>query len=152
VKLGLELMASHPTPLHLGSFFETWTSTALGTLRRSFGRDEYHLSLTIDRGRRLAATGRTHICQLDLEAAELGVNQARPALLVPTDISPTCPLIWGIRTNLFLSLPALSEGATGVLLRDGAAPIPFAFQDRLLLVEEVNPGRYIVDVSSLLID
>ena len=152
LKLGLELMAKRPLALRLGTFFETWIALPGGTVRRSLGRDEYHLELTIDTGRRVAATGRTHVCQLDLEAAEIGANQAGPALLVPAEIVPGTPVLWGVRTNQFLSLPQLTGGATAVLRRDGAEPLTFGLDHPHLALEEVAPGRYIVDISALLLN
>lgn len=150
LKLGLELHARHATTLRLGTFFETWLATPDGTVRRSLGRDEYHLELTIGPGHRLAATGRTHICQLDLEEAGLGINQARPALpaVAPTD--PTTPVIWGVRTNRFLDLASLAEGTSARLLREGAEPLDFGLDHHLLKAEEVAPGRYILDITTLL--
>lgn len=149
MKLGLELLASTQVTLRLGTFFETWIATAPGTVRRSLGRDEYHLSLGVSEGRRLAATGRTHICQLDLEAAEMGENQARPALLTPTELPPDTPVIWGIRTNQFITLAALRAGARGRLLGEGRAPLEFALDDPAVTGIEVAPGRYILDISGL---
>ncbi|HYF92198.1 MAG TPA: hypothetical protein VD969_08115 [Symbiobacteriaceae bacterium] len=151
MKLGLELVTGPPCALRLGTFFETWVTTPGGTVRRSLGRDEYHLDLYLQCGRRLAATGRTHVCQVDLEDAGLGPNQARPAVQVDAEIEPGTPVIWGIRTNLFLTLPALTEGATGLLLRDAAEPLPFRLDDKLLVVEAPAPGRYIVDISAFLL-
>jgi hypothetical protein len=138
-------------PLKLGTFFETWLATPSGTLRRSLGRDEYHLDLVIKPGHRLAATGRTHVCQVDLEDAELGPNQARPAVLTPADLPPGTPVIWGIRTNLYLSLPALVSGASAVLLREGEEPLAFGFDHPHVAAEAVAPGRYILDISALLL-
>ncbi len=150
MKLGLELIASRAATLRLGTFFETWIATAPGTVRRSLGRDEYHLSLTIGAGKRLAATGRTHICQLDLEAAEIGENQARPTLNIETELPKGAPVIWGIRTNLFLSLASLRESATGRLFREGREPESFGLGDERISAIEVAPGRYIIDISGLL--
>lgn len=151
LKLGLELVTGPPCALRLGTFFETWITTPGGAVRRSLGRDEYHLDLRMGSGRRLAATGRTHLCQLDLEDAGLGPNQARPAVLAEAEIEPGTPVIWGIRTNLFLTLAALTEGAAGLLLHDGAEPLPFRLDDKLIVVEAPAPGRYIVDISAFLL-
>lgn len=150
MKLGLELLARRPAELRLGTYFETWLATAAGATRRSLGRDDYHLGLTIAAGNRLAATGRTHICQLDLEAAELGRNQARPTLLVPVEPLETERLLWAIRTNLFLSLSALLDGATARLCRDARQPLGFGFDHPLAPVQEVAPGRYLIEVTNLL--
>ncbi|MGE5674948.1 MAG: hypothetical protein ACM3XM_13915 [Mycobacterium leprae] len=150
MKLGIELIASHPTTLRLGTFFETWIATPSGTVRRSFGRDEYHLKLRMETDRRLAATGRTHICQVDLEEAGLGPNGAREPILVEADLTPGSPLLWGIRTNLFLNLSQLAEGSYARLLHGDGPPERFPLDHPLLLREEVAPGRYIVDVSRLL--
>jgi hypothetical protein len=152
LKLGLELIARKPLAIRLGTFFETWIALPAGTVRRSLGRDEYHLDLTIGSRRRVAATGRTHTCQLDLELAEIGTNQAGTALPAAADIVPGTPVLWGIRTNQFLSLPALLDGATAVLVREGAEPLPFALTHPHLATEEVAPGRYTVDVSALLLN
>lgn len=151
MKLGLELVAKAPANLTLGTFFETWIATPSGTVKRSLGRDEYHLGLVIQAGRRLAATGRTHICQVDLEAADLGLNQARAPLLVEAEIPLGTPVVWGIRTNRFLSRGALVEGAAARLLRDGAEPLTFDLDHKQLLLEESAPGRYVVDISALLL-
>jgi hypothetical protein len=150
LKLGLELLARYPAPLRIGTFFETWLATPAGTVRRSLGRDEYHLGLTIDAGRRLAATGRTFICQLDVEEAGLGINQARPALRVEAEWSPKMPLIWGIRTNRFLDWAALADGTTAQLIREGQEPLPFAMDHPSLNASEVAPGRFIIELSGLL--
>jgi hypothetical protein len=150
LKLGVELLARQPAILRLGTFFETWIATPRGTVRRSLGRDEYHLGLRIATESRLAATGRTHICQVDLEAAELGRNQARTATLAEAEHELGAPLIWGIRTNLFLDLPTLTQGTKGLLLREGAPPVPFTLDHHQLITSEVAPGRYIVDLSRLL--
>lgn len=149
LKLGLELVARRPLTLRLGTFFETWIATASGSLRRSLGRDEYHLGLTIGAGGRLAGTGRTHICQVDLEAAELGENSARPSLLAEADLAMASPMIWGIRTNLFLDLASLKTEAMGRLVT-GGQPLLFDLGHPQITTEAVAPGRYIVDVTGLL--
>lgn len=149
MKLGLELIARRPITLRLGTFFETWVATASGSVRRSLGRDEYHLGLVIGAGGRLAGTGRTHICQVDLEAAELGTNGARPSLLTEADLVVEGPVIWGIRTNLFLDLADLKERATARLLTDQGQPMAFDLTHPRVTVEAVAPGRYIIDVTSL---
>ncbi|HEY3368294.1 MAG TPA: hypothetical protein VGK74_24845 [Symbiobacteriaceae bacterium] len=151
LKLGLELLARNPATLKLGTFFETWIATPSGTLRRSLGRDEYHLALVIDAGRRLAATGRTHLCQVDLADAGLGINQAREATPAEAEIPPGCPVVWGIRTNRFLDLAALTEGTSARLIVDAKAPIAYGIDHPLILAEEVAPGRYILDISALLL-
>jgi hypothetical protein len=150
LKLGLELLAREPTPLSLGTFFETWLAAAGGTVKRSLGRDEYHLGLTIGAGRRLAATGRTHICQLDVESLDLGLNQARPALLVPADLPPGAPLCLGVRTNRFLDLNALAAGVWLRLVRDTGPPVEVSLEHVLLDREEIAPGRYLLELGTLL--
>lgn len=150
MKLGLELIARRPITLRLGTFFETWVATTSGSVRRSLGRDEYHLSLTVDAGRRLAGTGRTHICQVDLEAAELGLNGARPSLLTEADLAVDGPIIWGIRTNLFLDLADLKERSTARMITEGGEPLEFDLTHPKVVVEAVAPGRYIIDVTGLL--
>ncbi len=150
MKLGLELIARRPITLRLGTFFETWIATASGSVRRSLGRDEYHLGLSIGSGGRLAATGRTHICQADLEVLGLGCNGARPALLSDADLTEDGPLIWGIRTNRFLDLAALKEQTGARLLCTEREPREFSLEHPLLVAEAVAPGRYIVDVSGMI--
>lgn len=146
----MELLARRPVRLRLGTFFETWLATAEGSVRRSVGRDEYHLGLEINAGHRLAGTGRTHICQLDLEGAAMGPNQAREAVLVPAELPPGETLLWSVRTNLFLELPTMMAGGTGRLLQEGRAPVPFGLDHPLLLINQVAPGRFVLDVSRLL--
>lgn len=148
MKLGVELLARRAVTLKLGTYFETWIATAAGTVRRSVGRDEYHLPIALQAGRRLAGTGRTHICQVDLEHAELGENQARAAELAVVPASS--PLVWSLRTNLFLTLSAFRKGAVGRLLREGEPPLPFQLDDPDLNVTELSPGRYVVDLAGLL--
>lgn len=148
MKLGVELLARRTVTLRLGTYFETWIATAAGTVRRSVGRDEYHLPIKVGAGRRLAGTGRTHICQVDLEQAELGANQARAADLMMVPASS--PLVWSLRTNLFLSLSALQKGAIGQLLREDEPPLQFPLDDPAVTVTELSPGRYVVDLTGLL--
>lgn len=150
MKLGMELLAARPATLRLGTFFETWFSTPSGTVRRSLGRDEFHLGLTIDSKHRLAATGRTSICQVDLEAVELGRNQAGPVVLVEAEIAPNTPVLAGVRTNLFLSLPTLREGVTARIVLDGQEPLDFGFDHPRVVTTEVAPGRYVLDLTGLL--
>jgi len=149
LKLGLELLASRTESLRLGTFFELWIATPEGTIRRSLGRDEYHLGLTIQAGRRLAGTGRTHTCQLDLEAAEMGPNQARPASLVQADVAPGEPVVLGIRTNLFISLADLVSGSRIRVQREAAEAVEGTMGDHLAVPTEVAPGRFLVDVTGL---
>jgi len=151
LKLGLELTTSRPTALRLGTFFETWITTASGNVRRSLGRDEYHLSLGLGEGRRLCATGRTHLCQLDLAEAGLGPNQARPAAPADLDLEIGTPVLWAIRTNQFLTLPDLVAGSRGRLVREGSEPLDFPLDHPLLTNAEVAPGRYVLDISALLL-
>lgn len=148
----MELTARHPIQLNLGTFFETWLATAAGSARRSLGRDEYHLRITIGAGARLAGTGRTHLCQVDLEAAGLGRNGVRQALLTPLEFPEEGPVIWGIRTNRFLHLSDLVASTGGCMLREDRPPEEFALDDPRVRVECVSPGRYIVDVTGLLTD
>jgi len=149
LKLGMELLAARPATLRLGTFFETWLTTPSGTVRRSLGRDEFHLGLTIDRAQRLAATGRTSICQVDLEAAELGKNHAGPAVLVESEIVASMPVLAGVRTNLFLSLSSLREGVTGRLIMEDKEPVDFRVDHPSLVTTEVAPGRFLLDLTGL---
>jgi hypothetical protein len=150
LKLALELYTNRPVALRLGTFFETWIATTDGTLRRSLGRDEYHFNLHLDANRRLAATGRTHICQVDLEAVDLGINQARKAILTAASAEPIPPILWGIRTNLYLDLPSLVESTSALLLRENSPSIPFDLNHERVHSLEIAPGRYLVDLSGLL--
>jgi len=149
VKIGLELVAHRPVEVRLGTFFETWIATAGGCARRSLGRDEYHLRLAIAPGGRLAATGRTHICQVDLEAAGLGPNGARQALLAPVPW-PGDQVLWGIRTNCFLDPADLRASARARLLTEGGRVREFDFADDRVDLQVVAPGRYLIDVTRLL--
>lgn len=148
MRLGVELLATAPTRLHLGSFFESWLAVPAGTLKRSLGRDEYHLAITIGAGCRLAATGRTYICQIDAEEAGIGINQARQPVLVSADLPAGSPLILGLRTNVFLDLAGLTAGAV-LRLHRGTAVAEFGLDDRRVEPEQVVPGRYLVDMSEL---
>jgi len=150
LRLGLELIARTPVTLRLGTYFETWIATDVGTVRRSLGRDEYHLGLVVQPGQRLAATGRTHICQIDLEAAELGTNGARPAAPTEADLSAPGPVVWGIRTNLFLDPDDLAARSGGRLILEGRPPLEFALDHPAVHVKTVGPGRYIVDLTGLI--
>lgn len=152
LRVGLELVAAQPVRLHLGSFFESWLALSSGAIRRSLGRDEYHLPIAIGAGRRLAATGRTYICQIDAEEAGLGTNQARATVLVPTDLPPGTPLFLGLRTNVFLDVPSLTSGARLRLHRDGAPAAECGLSENRVGVEQVVPGRYLLDLTSLLQD
>lgn len=149
LKLGLELTARTPTHLTLGTFFETWISLVDGTVKRSLGRDEYHLALTVDRGRRLAGTGRTHICQLDSEACELGQNQATPAHLVPANISRGIPVFLGLRTNAFLDLASLRAGAAFRLITDPGDAVDFTLEHPAIAPELIGPGRFLIELGGL---
>lgn len=149
MRLGVELLATAPTRLHLGSFFESWLAVPAGTLKRSLGRDEYHLAITIGSGCRLAATGRTYICQIDAEEAGLGINQARGPILVPADLPAGGPLILGLRTNVFLDLAGLTAG-TMLRLHHGTAVAECNLDDRRVEPEQVVPGRYLVDMTDLM--
>lgn len=148
MKLGVELVARRLTALKLGSFFETWVSLLDGTLTRSLGRDEFHLALTYPATRRLAATGRTGICQCDLEAISLGLNQSLPTRPVDAQLSPGAPVLFGLRTNVFLDLPALCRGASlRVVTSEGA--VEADLEDRRVWPELVYPGRFLVEVGNL---
>lgn len=152
MKLGLELIAHRPVQLRLGTFFETWIATASGSARRSLGRDEYHLRLMIGPGGRLAATGRTHICQVDLEAADLGPNGARQALLAPVVRTEGSPVLWGIRTNRFLRAEDLRQFTRARLLQEGGRVMEFDFADGSVELQALSPGRYLIDITALLTD
>lgn len=148
LRLGVEVLARAPAHLRLGNFFETWLALPSGVLRRSLGRDEYHLAVTIGRDRRLAATGRTYICQIDAEEAGLGVNQARSAVLAPVELPPGTPLFLGLRTNVFLQMPELMAGVRLQLLRGNLPRVEVPLDSQV--AEQVLPGRFVVDLSAAL--
>jgi hypothetical protein len=147
-RLGLELIATRPLDLAIGTFFETWLAAADGAVRRSLGRDEYHLSLAVDAGGRLAATGRTYLCQFDRAGAGMGANEALPTRPVALEGAPLDLLVLALRTNRFLSLGALQEGATLRLVVDGQDRGLLSLSEPPLRCDEVAPGRYLVDLTS----
>lgn len=148
-RLGLELIATRPLDLAIGTFFETWLAAADGTVRRSLGRDEYHLSLQIAPGGRLAATGRTYVCQFDRASAEMGENHALPARSVELADVPVELLLLALRTNRFLSLGALQEGAALRLVVGGEAQEPLSLSEPPLRCDQVAPGRFLIDLTAL---
>jgi len=150
VKLGLELVARRPVALKLGSFFETWFSGVGGVIPRSLGRDEYHLALVLALGRRLAATGRVGICQCDVESIGLGRTQALPCRPAEALVAPEEPLLFGLRTNAFLDLPALTAGVLLRLCPGGTPVVECSLEDPRLRPEAISPGRYLVECSALL--
>lgn len=150
MRLGVELVARIPVRLRLGSFFETWLALPGGALRRSLGRDEYHLPLVILPGRRLAATGRTCIVQIDAEEAGLGPNQARPCAPAAAPVAPGTPVVLGLRTNVFRDLDALTAGVLLVVQFGTGEPSVAALDDPRVAAEQLVPGRYVVGISRLL--
>lgn len=58
-------------------------------------------------------------------------------------------MIWALRTNLFLSLPALTAGARLRLLRDGAEPAEISLADERISLDEVAPGRFVAEIGNL---
>lgn len=150
MKIGLEILTQAGTRLTLGTFFESWLCLAEGTLKRSLGRDEYHLHVSMGPGRRLAATGRTHICQLDSEAAGLGPNQAAAAVLVPVSSRPEAPLFLGMRTNAFLDMAAFTSGAALRLVREGTDAVVFTLDHPDVAPHWVGPGRFLIQLPPLL--
>lgn len=152
LRVGVELIAANDIPLRLGSFFESWLAVPGGSLRRSLGRDDYHLDVVIAAGRRVAATGRTHICQLNAEEVGIGVNQARGAGLVPCSPDAAPPLFLGLRTNVFLDLPSLLHGVHLRLVRDGTEPEQWPLADPRLGPSQIMPGRFLVDLTGVLGD
>ncbi len=150
LRLGLELVAAEPVRLHLGSFFESWLALSAGAIKRSLGRDDYHLDISVGPGRRLAATGRTYICQIDAEEIGLGINQARAAVMVSADLAPGTPLMLGLRTNVFLDLAAMRASARLRVQYDSHPVIECGFGHSCLGPEQLAPGRYLVDLTGLL--
>lgn len=146
-RLGLELVAARPLDLSIGTFFETWLAAADGTVRRSLGRDEYHLSLRIEAGGRLAATGRTYVCQFDRASAEMGRNEALPARPVDLGEVPPGLLLLALRTNCFLSLAELQEGAALRLIVGGQELGVLPLNEPPLRCDQVSPGRYLIDLT-----
>lgn len=150
LKLGVEILAKSRAELSLGTFFETWISLEEGTLKRSVGRDEYHLALTVEAGHRLAATGRTHICQLDAAAAGLGCNQAAPANPVPGQPGPGRPVFLGLRTNAFLDLSALTAGISLRLIALPGEGTEIPLTDQRVTAEQIGPGRFLIELGQAL--
>jgi hypothetical protein len=151
-RLGLELIATRPLDLAIGTFFETWLAAADGAVRRSLGRDEYHLTLSVATGGRLAATGRTHLCQFDRAGAGMGANEALPTRPVALAGAPLDLLVLALRTNCFLSKGALAESAALRLLVDGQDRGLLPLSQGPLRCDEVAPGRYLVDLTSQPLD
>jgi hypothetical protein len=148
-RLGLELIATRPLDLSIGTFFETWLAAADGTVRRSLGRDEYHLSLRMETGARLAATGRTYLCQFDRASAEMGENAALPARLVDLGEAPSGLLLLALRTNRFLSLGALQESVQLRPIVSGGALTPLPLTAPTLRCDQVAQGRFLIDLTEL---
>lgn len=146
-RLGLELIAARPLDLSIGTFFETWLAAADGTVRRSLGRDEYHLTLRIEAGGRLAATGRTYVCQFDRAGAEMGKNEALAARPVDLGDLPTGLLLLALRTNRFLSLADLQESAALRLIIGGEDRGLLPLNEPPLRCDQVAPGRYLIDLT-----
>jgi hypothetical protein len=146
-RLGVELLATHEIELPIGTFFESWLAAADGTVRRSLGRDEYHLSLQIATGHRLAATGRTYICQFDRAQAEMGENEALPAKPVPLEGAPEEFLLLALRTNRFLALRTLQEETHLQLVGANGARHSLPLNHPSLRCDEVGPGRFLVDLT-----
>ncbi|HLO04725.1 MAG TPA: hypothetical protein VK191_16590 [Symbiobacteriaceae bacterium] len=151
-RLGLELIAARPLDLSIGTFFETWLAAADGTVRRSLGRDEYHLTLRIEAGGRLAATGRTYVCQFDRAGADMGANEALPTRPVDLGAVPTGLLLLALRTNCFLSLRELQEGAAIRLNVGGQARGLLPLNEPPLRCDQVAPGRYLIDLTEQPLD
>lgn len=147
VRLGLELIATQPLELAIGTFFESWLAAADGTVRRSLGRDEYHLTLEIGSGGRLAATGRTYVCQFDRASAEMGANEALPARPVDVGERPNGLLLLALRTNRFLSLGALQQAAALRLIVDGDRSELLSLSAPPLRCDQVAPGRFLIDLT-----
>lgn len=146
VHLGLELYARKPVGLALGSFFATWLSLESGELRRSVGRDEYHLAVDIDQGCRLAATGRLCVCQLRTEQIGLGPTQATRAVLCPVSHRPAGLVTLGLRTNVFRDLGALSAGASFRLIAAPLGAVELVLPDTRAEAIMPAPGRFAVRI------
>ena len=148
--LGAELMARDDLDLNLGNFFETWLSVAGVAVRRSLGRDEYHLAVRIPAGSRVAATGRTHICQVDTVQAGLGplkAPPARPATLPVADLLVCLHL----RTNTCLDQAQLRQTLILRLIGDAVSlPREFTLPSRQVRVETLAPGRFLVQLTRVL--
>lgn len=151
MKVGLELVAQTNLSLKLGTFFETWLSQVDGVIKRSLGRDEYHLDVVVERGNRLAATGRIHLCQLDTAAIGLGPIQGSPCNTVSVELPPGSPVFLNIRTNAFLELSALRSGCRFRLVTDRPLDgFEFGLDNPDVLTELVGPGRFLMEFGRLL--
>jgi hypothetical protein len=151
LKVGLELVAQTTLSLKLGTFFETWLSQVDGLIKRSLGRDEYHLDVRVERGNLIAATGRIHLCQVDTAAIGLGPIHASPCVTVTVDIPPGSPIFLNIRTNAFLELSALRSGCRFRLVTDRPLNgLAFSLENPDVLTELVGPGRFLMEFGRLL--
>lgn len=151
MKVGLELVAQTTLSLKLGTFFETWLSQVDGFIKRSLGRDEYHLDVTVERGNLIAATGRIHLCQLDTAVIGLGPIHASPCNTLSVDLPPGSPLFLNIRTNAFLELSAVRLGCRFRLVTDRPLDgLEFSLDNPDILTELVGPGRFLMEFGRLL--
>lgn len=149
--LGAELLTRRDISLNLGHFFETWFSCGGEQIRRSLGRDEYHTLVSLRKGIRVAATGRIHLCQLDIEAVGLGLLQA-PACRAVTVSAGKAPIFLNVRTNTALETTALVHTYEMKISREGQEAEIIRFDDPTLETESITPGRYLVNLSRIITD
>jgi len=150
MQLGVEITILHEKAFTLGTFFETWLGVCDQSVKKSLGRDEYHLDVAIEAGRRVAATGRTHLCQVDTASVGLGPVQAPPAK--PVEVASISePLFLHLRTNTFLEPESLTQGLSFKVVGPGNTPLAeFLLSDQRVDLEWLSPGRFLLDVSEIL--
>ena len=149
MQLGLEIAILHEKIFTLGTFFETWLGVCDQPVKRSLGRDEYHLAVTIETGRRVAATGRTHLCQVDTASVGMGPVQAPPAR--PVEIGSAAQSIFlHLRTNIFPEPESLTQGLSfRVIGPDNTVLAEFQLSDQRVDIEWLSPGRLLIDLSEI---
>lgn len=152
MNMAVELLAAAPVRLSLGSFFETWLSFDGETSRKSIGRDEYHLNLTVPIRHRLAATGRLNICQVDLASAGIDPGEILPGRPVEVPGPAGAIIQLHVRTNVFLEQAPLIHNVILRILRDpGLAPAEIPLRRMPGAVTWVNRGRFAITLNDALV-
>lgn len=153
MQIGVEITILHEKTFTLGTFFETWLGVCDQPVKKSLGRDEYHLDVAVEPGRRVAATGRTYLCQVDTVPVGLGPVQApaaRPVEVAPASASTSHPIFLHLRTNTFLEPEALTQGLSFRLVGPDNSPLcDFQLSDQRVDIEWLNPGRFLIDLSEI---
>ncbi len=142
--IGAELICEKAVPVVEGNRF-LMTLVARGdALPGSFGSDEYRLDARVLRGRRLAATGRRYVAELEKLPLGLGPVEAAPAVpcYVPDELVPDLVLQLNVVNPLLLSPGLVTDHLSlAVVGRSGrAACMPLARPD--IEVEWIGRGRF----------